>query len=60
MSTEVMQMVFDPFYSTKLDGRGLGLATVLGIVKSHQGTIKIDSQVGKGTTVRVLLPVHTI
>lgn len=57
MSPEVMQMVFDPFFSTKLDGRGLGMATVMGIVKSHQGTIKLDSKPGKGTTVRVLLPV---
>ena len=57
MTPEILQMVFDPFFSTKFTGRGLGMAAVLGIVKSHQGTIKIQSAAGQGTTVRVLFPV---
>ena len=58
MNEDVLKMVFDPFFSTKFTGRGLGMAAVLGIVKSHQGAIKIQTQPGKGTTVRVLLPVQ--
>lgn len=57
MTPEVLKMVFDPFFSTKFTGRGLGMAAVLGIVKSHEGTVKIQSEPGSGTTVRVLLPV---
>lgn len=60
MTQEVMKMVFDPFFSTKFTGRGLGMAAVMGILKSHQGTIKIQSQPGIGTQVRVLLPVVKI
>jgi PAS domain S-box-containing protein len=53
---EVQQRMFEPFYSTQFQGRGLGLAAVMGIVRSHRGTLRVESQAGRGTTVRVLLP----
>ncbi len=48
--------IFDPYYTTKASGTGLGLAIVHKIVEAHDGTIRIDSAAGKGTTVHVSLP----
>jgi len=60
MSHEIRSRVFDPFFTTKgKAGMGLGLAVCYGIIQRHEGTILIDSQLGKGTTFRIALPVAT-
>jgi CheY-like chemotaxis protein len=56
MTPDTLQRIFDPFFSTKFAGRGLGLAAVMGIVRSHQGTIRIRTDPGQGTSFRVLFP----
>jgi CheY-like chemotaxis protein len=56
MTPEILQKIFDPFFSTKFIGRGLGLAAVLGIVRGHKGAIQVRSQPQNGCTFRVLFP----
>lgn len=58
MSDEVLQHVFEPFYTTKqgVSGIGLGLAIVHGIVQRHDGKIEVSSELGKGTTITITLP----
>jgi len=56
MDEETQLKIFDPFFSTKFVGRGLGLAAVLGIVRGHHGAIKLDSKPDKGTSIKILFP----
>jgi PAS domain S-box-containing protein len=57
MDEETRERLFEPFYTTKFMGRGLGMSVVLGIVRSHGGAIMLESEAGRGTVVRVLFPV---
>ncbi len=56
MDTDNQRRLFDPFFTTKFTGRGLGMAEVIGVVKGHRGAIIVDSEIGKGTTIRILFP----
>jgi CheY-like chemotaxis protein len=58
MDEETMRRIFEPFYTTKFSGRGLGMAAVLGIITAHSGELQVCSQLGSGTTFRVFLPIQ--
>jgi CheY-like chemotaxis protein len=59
MDNETRQRIFEPFYTTKFTGRGLGMSAVLGIITSHGGALQLFSQTGQGTTFKVYLPIDT-
>ena len=56
MNEKTQSRMFDPFYTTKFTGRGLGLAAVIGIVRGHRGAIHTNSRPDRGTSIRILLP----
>jgi signal transduction histidine kinase len=55
---EQINRIFEPFYTTKKKGTGLGLMIVQRIVRAHNGRIELDSHVGRGTSFRIWLPLH--
>jgi PAS domain S-box-containing protein len=57
MDAPTVAQMFDPFFSTKFVGRGLGMAAVMGIVRGHSGAIEVESRPGEGTRIRVYFPV---
>src|SRR5215470_6832680 len=57
MGAETRRRMLEPFFTTKVAGRGLGLAAVHGILRAHRGALAVTSEIGRGTTVQVFLPV---
>ncbi len=53
---ELLQKIFDPYFTTKKDGSGLGLSTVYSIIKNHSGYVEVESQVGRGATFTLFFP----
>ncbi len=58
MDDETIRRIFEPFYTTKFTGRGLGMSAVLGIITAHNGALQLFSRQGQGTSFRVYLPVQ--
>jgi PAS domain S-box-containing protein len=58
MSGEVMKRILEPFFTTKEKGTGLGLSVCYGIIKVHNGELRFESKLGKGTTATILLPLE--
>ncbi|MFA7059718.1 MAG: response regulator [Pedobacter sp.] len=60
MTVETQKRIFEPFYTTKFTGRGLGMSVVLGIIKSHDGSLQLSSMPGVGTTFKIFLPLTAV
>lgn len=59
LSPENLSKIFEPFFTTKSKGTGLGLSVVFGIISKHNGKIEVESEIEKGTLVRIILPVES-
>lgn len=59
IDAQTLRKIFDPFFTTKFTGRGLGLASVIGIVRAHKGALRVTSVVNQGTTFIILFPMAT-
>ena len=59
MSEETMQKIFDPMFTTKITGRGLGLASLLNVVQRHNGAVEVRSQLGHGSVFLIYFPIDT-
>jgi len=59
MDKKTISKIFEPFFTTKFTGRGLGMSALQGIVRGHKGAIKVYSELGRGTTFKILIPVST-
>ncbi len=56
MSDTVLHRAFDPFFSTKIRGEGMGLPTALGVAWAHEGGMQVETSADKGTAVRIIIP----
>jgi signal transduction histidine kinase len=56
MTQKTKAKILDPFFTTKIRGRGMGLSVVLGTVRAHGGDILVNSEQGKGTSLRIIFP----
>jgi signal transduction histidine kinase len=60
MSPEVLAKIFEPYFTTKVGGTGLGMVFVRQIIDEHRGTIDLASEMGKGTSVTIRLPIRFV